>query len=163
MVLALTHSDKVGKLVVADIAPVTYPQWRNPYIEAMQAVDLSSVTRRGEVDQILKKAVPEPDVRAFLLQNLESSPTGFSWRLNLDALAKGMADYSTFPKEVAGRKYGNPCLFISGGKSAYVKKADHALIQRLFPQVEFSEIKDAGHWLHAEKPQVFFENLNKFL
>ena len=162
MVLALTHPDKVGKLVVADIAPVTYPPELKPYIDAMRAVDLSSVSRRGEVDGLLKAVVPNPGIRTFLLQNLVSDSSGLSWRLNLEALAKGMADYSTFPKETVGRHFPGPCLFISGGKSHYVKKSYHSLIKKFFPSVQFSVIDGAGHWVHAEKPQDFLKSLEDF-
>lgn len=163
MVLALTHAKMVGRLVVADIAPVTYPPTLKPYIEAMAAIDLSAVTRRSEVDGLLKSTISDPGIRAFLLQNLEAMPSGLVWKLNLQALGKGMADYSTFPAEAAGRRFDGPCIFISGALSNYVKKSDHAHIRHFFPHVQFCEIQGAGHWLHAEKPQAFLDCLDTFI
>jgi pimeloyl-ACP methyl ester carboxylesterase len=37
------------------------------------------------------------------------------------------------------------------------RKEDHAAILKYFPKAEFHYIADAGHWLHAEKPQQFLE------
>ncbi len=163
MVLALEHPDKVEKLVVADISPVTYPPALKPYIKAMQDIDLSSLSRRGEVEEKLEAAIPEAGVRAFLMQNLETSNNRLGWRINLDALESGMEDFSSFPAQTAGRHYDEPTLFISGGKSTYVQKSHHQLIRKMFPQVRFEEIHGAGHWLHAEKPGDFIQIVNDFL
>jgi len=32
-----------------------------------------------------------------------------------------------------------------------------------FPIAELTEIKNAGHWVHAEQPQYFFETLMQWL
>jgi hypothetical protein len=61
----------VRGLVVADIAPVAYGHTQQPLIDAMRAVDLSSVERRGDADAQLLPLVPEDGVRAFLLQSLD--------------------------------------------------------------------------------------------
>ncbi|MCW9035440.1 MAG: alpha/beta fold hydrolase [Rhodospirillales bacterium] len=163
MVLALEHPDRVGKLIAADIAPVTYPPSLKSYIKAMQAIDVSSLSRRSEVEEKLKPVVPEAAVRAFLMQNLETTGNSLRWRINLDALETGMDDFSTFPAETAGRHYQGPTLFVSGGKSTYVKKSHHKLISKMFPQVQFEEIHGAGHWLHAEKPGEFLQIVTDFL
>ncbi len=97
MTLALLHPELVEKLIVADIAPVAYRHTMISYVEAMQAVDLSTVTRRGEVDAQLKAAVPEAPIRSFLLQNLVAENGAFSWRINLAALADRMDEITGFP------------------------------------------------------------------
>ncbi|MGR3838546.1 MAG: alpha/beta fold hydrolase, partial [Cognatishimia sp.] len=43
MTLALTRPDLVRRLIVADIAPVTYTHSQLPFIHAMRQVDLSAV------------------------------------------------------------------------------------------------------------------------
>src|SRR3954451_13080280 len=72
MVLALRHPALVERLCVVDVSPVAYRTQSefSGYIEALLAVDLSRLERRGEADAALQDAVPDPTIRSFLLQNL---------------------------------------------------------------------------------------------
>lgn len=54
-------------------------------------------------------------------------------------------------------------LFIRGGSSDYIVDADYEEIKRHFPQATLETIPNAGHWLHAENPQLFFEIVQQFL
>ena len=47
MVLALTHPEKVNRLVVADIAPVAYGHTQAHLVAAMERLDLSGIATRG--------------------------------------------------------------------------------------------------------------------
>ena len=70
MAAALLQPEAVGRLVVADIAPVPY-QHDNPAIaQAMQAIPLTPSLTRAAADAALAAIVPDPAVRSFLLQNL---------------------------------------------------------------------------------------------
>ena len=57
----------------------------------------------------------------------------------------------------------HPCLFIKGQLSDYILDTDTLLIQHYFPKAQQLIIKDAGHWLHAEKPVVFFDSVSRWL
>ena len=47
-----------------------------------------------------------------------------------------------------------------GANSGYVdKNLDYKTIVSFFPKVEILEINGVGHWLHAEKPKLFFDHL----
>lgn len=161
MTLALTRPDLVERLIVADIAPVSYGHTQQGYIDAMRAVDLSAVFRRSDVDPILMEAAPEAGVRAFLLQNLVIKDGRARWRINLDALEANMGALVGFP--TLGGRYEGPALFVHGGASAYVTEAHHGEIRRLFPAAEIVAIPGAGHWLHAEQPQAFLQATLRFL
>jgi pimeloyl-ACP methyl ester carboxylesterase len=54
-------------------------------------------------------------------------------------------------------------LFIRGGKSNYINDADEPLIRGLFPQSEIKTIAEAGHWVHADKPEEFLRLVLNFL
>ena len=60
-----------------------------------------------------------------------------------------------FP-ELEGQ-YDGPALFLSGGKSDYVRPEHREVIKPLFPNARFMTLKGAGHWLHAEEPRAFVE------
>jgi esterase len=84
MALALIHPEHVRRLVVGDIAPVSYSHSQSDLVAAMRNVDLTHVTRRSEADKLLAKNVGDAGVRAFLLQSLDVEAR--RWRLNLDVL-----------------------------------------------------------------------------
>jgi len=158
MVLALTHPDTVRKLIVADIAPVAYGHTQQHLIDAMRALELSTVETRGDADRQLRAQVAEDGVRAFLLQSLDVKEK--RWRLNLDVLEQDMAAILGFP-EVSGRFEGD-ALFLSGAASDYVLPDHRPTIKSLFPQAKFAKIPGAGHWLHAEKPREFEAAISAF-
>jgi len=155
MVLALSRPDLVNRLIVADIAPVGYSHSQMGPIDAMRRVDLSTVTRRGDVslDGL------DPGVDTFLLQSLDLKEK--RWRFNLDVLAAEMDKIIGFP-EVSG-VFDGPSLFLSGALSDYVKSDHRPKIKSLFPAAKFAKIPDAGHWLHAEKPREFEAAVAAFL
>ncbi|WP_417782523.1 alpha/beta fold hydrolase [Terasakiella pusilla] len=164
MTLALRQSERVSKLCVADIAPVKYPQSVfKSYIEKLQSVDLSSVSRRSQVDPLISDAIESRSVRAFLLGNLISTDEGIKWQVNLDVLGRELDSIVGVPAIRPDSKYDGETLFLTGAQSDYVQSSHHQLIKHLFPKVKFHSIAEAGHWLHAEKPHEFMDALNGFL
>lgn len=152
MVLALTRPDLVNRLIVADIAPVTYSHTQIQYIDAMKAVDLSDVEKRSDVAEQLEGLVDDPTLISFFTQSLDVKEK--KWRLNLDVLAAEMPNILSFP-DMTGKHYDGPALFLSGADSDYVKREYRNEIKSLFPKAQFAKIPGAGHWLHAEKPREF--------
>ncbi len=168
MALALTNPEKVGRLLVADIAPVTYERSNRSsfldYIESMSALDLADVSRRADADKLLTAAIPEREIRGFLLQNLIPDDNGFRWRCNLTALANGMEDIIGFPKTLLEKTYSRgPVLFLTGEFSDYVKSEHRPVIRKTFPTARFASLKAAGHWLHADQPRSFITAVRQFI
>ena len=159
MVLALTRPDLVGKLTVADIAPVTYSHTQQQYIDAMREVDLSRVTRRSDAEKQLAGRIEDRGIRAFILQSLDVDAK--KWRLNLDVLEREMPKIIGFPE--MQEVHGGPVLFLSGGASDYVLPEHRPLIKARFPKARFAKVPGAGHWLHAENPRAFEANMKAWL
>jgi len=163
MCLALKYGHEVGRLIVVDIAPVAYTHTHLPFVEAMRAVDLATAERRAEVDRQLEAAIPEAAIRGFLLQNLISEDGQLNWRINLAALAANMNTLIGYPEELEGHTYVGPTHFISGAASDYVREAHHTQIRDFFPKAKFDSIPEAGHWVHAEQPAAFLEQVRMIL
>lgn len=161
MAMALTAPRGLRRLIVADIAPVSYAHSHAEHVAAMRAVDLSGVARRSDVDRALTEGVPDRALRAFLIQSLAVTPEGARWKLNLEALDDQMGSMTGWP-EIAGR-WDGPALFLYGGASDYVTEAHKPSIEALFPNARFEAIEGAGHWLHAEAPGPFAEAVERFL
>ncbi|MDN3652243.1 alpha/beta fold hydrolase [Thalassotalea ponticola] len=160
MQIALTKPSLVDKLIVADIAPVTYPPHHNAIINGLRAIDLTAIKSRRDADTLLQTAVDEPGVRQFLLKNLAKNDSGFYWRVNIDAIDKNYAsiatgfDHGSFDGEV---------LFIKGANSNYITTEHQPVILQRFPKAKAKIIQGAGHWLHAEKPVAFNKIVQDFI
>ncbi|MCZ4500066.1 MAG: alpha/beta fold hydrolase [Marmoricola sp.] len=172
MALTLRHPALVERLCVVDIAPVAY---RNVsefagYIEVMRGLDLDALTQRADADAALAGAVPNPTVRSFLLQNLrrEALPDGRSswrWQVNLEGLRRDLPGISSWPEDrLAGvAPYPGQVLWMAGENSTYITDEYAPAMDRWFPLNRRVRIKNAGHWVHSEQPEVFLEVLRRFL
>jgi pimeloyl-ACP methyl ester carboxylesterase len=180
MQLALRRPELLRALVVVDIAPVEYPltggrtddpdEEASPFaafIEAMRGMDLDQLASRAEADEALRAAVPSRMVRSFLLQSLsrESSGEGpdWRWRLNLELLERDLGELRGFPDPPQGASFDGPVLWVGGANSTYVLDEDRPHMDALFPATRLVRVKNAGHWVHSEQPEVFLETLRRFL
>lgn len=180
MQLALRRPELLRALVVVDVSPTEYPvaaartddpdEELSPFadfIAAMKALDLDRLERRDDADRALREAVPSRMVRSFLLQSLVreglGDDGGWRWRLNLDVLDRGLEALRGFPEPPAGAHFDGPVLWIAGADSHYVLVEDRDDMLALFPATRLVRIKNAGHWVHAEQPEVFVEALRRFL
>lgn len=171
MALALAHPQLVERLAVVDIAPRSYGDLHRfgGYIAAMEALPLAELTSRADADERFAAAVPDPAVRAFLLQNLRREGRAFSWQVNLPLVsadaAKGSGSaIAGFPEAVTRlRPYPGPVLWLVGADSEYVVDADSQPMRSLFPSVRKVTVKGAGHWVHTDAPEVVVAALRRFL
>jgi pimeloyl-ACP methyl ester carboxylesterase len=162
MALALTRPERVGRLIVADIAPVGYDHSHAQTLAAMAALDLAAVSRRAEADAALRPGIPNEAMRAFVVHNLAFEDGRARWRPNIAALAAGMEGLVGWPKG-PWTPFAGPTLFVRGGASDYVTPAMRGSIRALFPGAEIETLEGAGHWLHAERPEPFLATVEAFL
>ena len=151
MVLALKHPNLVRNLIIADIAPVKYEHDQSQFIEAMQKVDLSKVEKRSDATLALSKFVEDKSLQNFFTQSLDIKAK--RWKLNLKVLRAEMSEILSFPKIES--EFSGHSLFLKGENSDYIKPEHRKLIKSLFTKARFATFKEAGHWLHAEKPREF--------
>lgn len=163
MWLALTQPQRVQKLVVVDIAPVNYRHNFSTVLNAFDAVPLERISSRKEADQYLAQYLSEPDLRQFLLQNLQLKNGHYQWRLNLEVIKKAIKNITGFPDTENITPFEKRVLFVGGGQSDYLSRDYHAQTRQLFPLASFSMIKQAGHWLHAEQPELFMTLIKPYL
>jgi len=162
MQFACDYPKKVEKLIVADIAPKYYPPHHQDIINALHELNFGIIRSRGDADEALGKNIKEMGTRQFLLKNLYWVEKGkLDFRFNLEVLSEKMNEIG----ENIGTtdSYGGPTLFLRGDRSEYVVNADFPEIKRHFPEAEIETVDKAGHWLHAENPDQFFEKTIHFL
>lgn len=169
MQVALQAPARVERVIVADIAPVSYKPRHDAILEGLKSIDLNAVASRQDADQRLAEQVDALATRQFLLKNLERVPRDeqseggplFRWRLNLPVIDACYGNLSQAPE--GDGPYQGPVLFLKGADSAYIQEKHREAIQQLFPAAELRVIQDTGHWLHAEKPDTFAALCRRFL
>lgn len=162
MQLALSAPKRVDRLVVADIAPVTYRGEHDTIFAGLLAIDLKKIKSRNEADAVLIQYEEDELVRQFLLTNLLRNADGeFYWRVNLPILQSNYAKLRDAPS--ADGPFEGPVLFVKGALSNYIAEKHRQAILALFPDATTKVIMHTGHWLHAEKPQTFYRIVHDFL
>ncbi|MDE0174513.1 MAG: alpha/beta fold hydrolase [Defluviicoccus sp.] len=163
MTAALLAPERIGRLVVVDIAPVRYRHGFSALADALAGLDLDGVDRRTDADERLADAVPDAALRGFLLQNLVLRDGRYAWRLNLAAIAAARDTLWDFPDLLPSAAFRGPTLLIGGGASDYVRPDHMPVVERYFPNAEYLRIPGAGHWVHAERPDAFLAAVADFL
>lgn len=153
MALALTYSENIERVIVADIAPVAYPSRHDAIFNALEAIDKANVTERKLAVDIMNKMLPEPGVGQFLLKSFKRKNDSWEWQFNLSGLKQSYANIINWPYQ--NKCFNGPVHFIKGEHSDYIQPLHQAAIKRQFPNATFKIIANTGHWLHAEKPEVF--------
>ncbi len=160
MWFALTSPDRLAKLIVADIAPVSYTHSFDNTVLALKMLPLTDISNRKHAESLLASYIPELSYRQFLLQNLILKDGKYCWRLDLDIFQRMAPNIAAFPNTDHLAPFTGKALFIAGSDSDFVKPRD---IKSLFPEAAFGTIAEAGHWLHVQQPGVFTVMVKKFL
>jgi len=159
---AIGHPENRGKYVVLDIAPKYYPPRHEFIFKGLREVDPGKYTSRQEVDRALRPYIPQDHIRRFVMKNLQRTSKGnFRWKLNREVLEKSMeAIGRALPEDAVSLK---EILFLKGSLSDYIGAEDYRMIEEIFPLAVIGEIPGAGHWLHAEQPDMVYEMVLDFL
>ncbi len=161
MQLALQSPLKVKNLIVGDIAPVLYGAHHSRILEGMKAVEEAAPATRKQAEEILREYEGEPAVLSFLLTNWRRTEAGsWAWRVNVSAISN---EYNNIAAANEGEPFNGPVLFMRGGNSQYIGAEHREAILKLFPNASVRTIENTGHWLHAEKPEMFARAVMKFL
>ena len=161
LLLGLQHPDRVERLIIADMAARAYPIHHQPIFDALLSVDLTGAADREAVEAHIASRLGDPSIVAFLMKGLRRLKTGgYAWRANLPVLEAALGEVvGAIPLSINTL----PTLAIYGTRSSYVNETDLEAFDSAFMQFESHGIEGAGHWLHAERPEEFFEVTSRFL
>ncbi len=169
---AIRWPEKISGLLVADISPFTsgkeyhlFYNQHNTILNAILSVDLKSVRSRTGAEMILSQKIASEKIKGVIMKNLERE-TGntFRWKINAPALLKNLENIMGGVAPSASSDYtttGFPVIFLRGEESGYIPENDLADIKMLFPAAEIINVPGAGHWIHADRPDVVIANLLK--
>tara|TARA_B100000965_G_C19575044_1_gene750949 strand:- start:696 stop:1466 length:771 start_codon:yes stop_codon:yes gene_type:complete len=162
MKFAFTYPENIKKLVIADIAPRKYnTDYHQNLLTIISEINLKNYTKRNEIDIALSSFIKEPAIRSFLLKNLfRDIDNNFAWRFNLKGLLNQLNNIQDDSFVVGACNI--PTNFMRGGNSNYITHFDEHKINTHFSNSSITTIEGAGHWLHAEKPERFYNEVIKF-
>ncbi|MFM7006237.1 MAG: alpha/beta fold hydrolase [Flavobacteriales bacterium] len=148
------------KIIVVDMGVKAYPPHHAHILAAIHAIDLTQMSARSEAEAILKSFIDSEGVRQFLLKNLYWQEKGkLAWRVNFPVLEASMSEIlSALPCKESF----TTALFIRGLLSNYILDEDFDQIESFYPDAQFASIPNAGHWVHAEAPDVFLDEVLAF-
>lgn len=150
-----------SKLIIADIAPKASSRQHNDVLEALNAVDFSVIKTRKEAEVTLNNHINDFGTKQFLLKNIYWKENDvMDWRFNLKTITN---HYNAIIAEVPKGLSNVKTIIIKGEKSNYITDADMSDFESRFPNSSLAIIKNAGHWVHAERPKDFFETVLLFI
>jgi pimeloyl-ACP methyl ester carboxylesterase len=151
--------------------------WRlaDSLVKELVKLPLDSFSTRREADTYLSRAIVDPAIRAFALQNVaevaedknaedtaaaKTSTTGgrgkLVWKINLAIIAAELPVIAGVDIGVHGgtvEPFRGPTLFVKGGASRFIVDDVHwPRVNGLFPHATLRTIPGAGHWIHATNP-----------
>lgn len=162
MLFATLYPEMVSKLIVADISPRFYPIHHDQILEGLSSLDFNVLESRTEADKTLSHYVSDFGTRQFLLKNLYWVEKGkLGLRMNLEVLKTNVEEVGeALP---ISNTFSGDTLFLRGDKSEYIALNDTSLIKMQFPNSSIETIANAGHWLHTENPDDFYDCVMRFL
>ena len=164
MAMALLHPERVISLVVADIAPVAYSPRHQIVFAGLTSLELNAnTTRKSALVHLTSAGIDEPTSQ-FLLKNLQRTDSGFEWKMNLTGLIESYDRIIGWTLPLTDdNRFDKPALFIRGGESNYVTAEHRDEIMRQFPHASAKTLNGTGHWLHAQKPEIFNRIVSEFI
>lgn len=174
MAFSLKWPEMLAGLLVADISPFrgdinegTEHSFHASILNAMLALDLTTISSREEAESELKKSGLSPKIVGFILKNLRRTEGNrFEWKLNAPGLLKNLGNImNPIERDSAYRHRvtGFPVIFLKGSESDYLPAEDYPDILKIYPAAEFMEVPNAGHWLHADNPNAVISTMKHFL
>jgi len=163
MVTALQYEHIIKKLIVIDIAPVSYAHAYEKLFLAMGNLPLNKIKNRDEAEQLLDADINDRWLTQFLLQNLKRDGKGFKWQLNLLAIRLNIDHISKFPEIDDNEQFDLPTLFLGGAESDFIREEYYETVYGYFPQAQIRMIEKAGHMLHIEQPSIVLKSIKAFL
>jgi esterase len=164
MMMAMKFPSLVAKGVVVDISPISLPtdDTHTNILNVMNQIELNEATSFSQVERLIRSYVHEDRIVQMCLKNVKRNTLqGFSWKPDVVTLLDQIDNLKqTIP---ADHSCLCPVLFIKGEQSPYIRIEEWPEILRIFPMATLVEVKNAGHWVHADAPEDLYKTVIGFL
>ncbi|WP_265614147.1 alpha/beta fold hydrolase [Bacteroidetes bacterium endosymbiont of Geopemphigus sp.] len=162
MHFSLHYPENARALVVADIAPRSYPAHHQKIITSIKHVPINTLKSRGALNEFLQENIDDPAIRELLSKNsYRTEEDHFAFRFYLPGIENNYE--GLISAQSTEKTYHGKALFLCGDESDYIVREDFSEIQKIFPGSEIITIPKAGHWIHLDNPQAVYEKVDRFL
>lgn len=163
MNFALKYPKYVERLIVVDIAPITYAPAHQLIFAALESVDLSQNLSRSDISKIMSEKIAQPAIIQFLMKNLgRNKDKNLEWKMNWRVIQRNYDAMNHWVLQEE-KSFEGEALFIKGARSNYIQEEDQIAILKYFPNAKIIAIQQAGHWVHAEQPDALLDVLQQFI
>ena len=171
MRMAHDHPEWVERLVIVDIAPVIYDRGIGhvDLLDTMLRVNFEGCKTVSDVCQELARLGVEGDMQInFIGTNVrfDKDNTGrrrpIGWLPNVQEFLRTYDDVRGMPGVLPKTLANVPMLFIRGANSSFLTAEHESLVSDYFPQAQIVPVEGAGHWVHAQKPDVVRKLIGEF-
>jgi len=165
MQFATLYPGYVKSLIIADIFPKEYtriPDDHQMVFSAINALKNCQFIDRKLAEKKLEQIIPDIRILQFMYKNLTISDKGcIRWKFNADVLIR---EHMNLMENIQfSTKVNVPVLFIKGSLSDYINESEFPSVYKFFPRSTLKTIERAGHWIHADNPELFTKIVGKFL
>jgi pimeloyl-ACP methyl ester carboxylesterase len=164
MMFAVEHPQLVHDMVIVDIGPGATTAFTNhaEILHAIQSTVFTPDSTRHAIEAGLSARIGNQRAVKLLMKNIIRSANGvLQWKLSHEAISAN-AFRLTEAIHPAGSFTGR-VLLVKGELSVYVTDEDVELMYDIFPLLSVITIPEAGHWVHAENPEAFYQACIEFL
>jgi pimeloyl-ACP methyl ester carboxylesterase len=162
MEFAAIYPDIIDRLIIVDVAPYPYPPHHTEVFDMLQAIDLSSLSSRVEIEKEVRNRIDNESVIQFMMKNIRRNEISltFEWKFNLSVLSR---DYLYLIQRLPSQGFNGHTLFIGGEESKYITKETSLYLFDLYPKAVLEYVAKAGHWVHADNPSEFYDKVTSFI
>jgi esterase len=160
----------IQSLTMMDISPVPYTpiDFENVIYCVNTLADLAIVMEsnslsKTELVKFVSQAFDDPSLQQFILSNAQQHGNSFKWSFHIHSLAKCIENIMDFKLKQSRQPCNTPTMILKGSKSDFVKSSHLPAISNLFPHYTLATIRDAGHWLHFERPEQSASKVADFI
>lgn len=162
MYIALNYPFISSKIIIVDIAPKNYPPYHKKIISIIKKINLNIIKKRKDLEDFLSNFFLEETIKSLLSKNLYRINNGnFAFKFYLQGIENNYNKLSNYP--IINQKYKKLIIFITGSKSNYISNKDYFLIKKYFPLSKIITVKNAGHCIHSDMPDIFCNIVQKFI
>ena len=154
--------DRVDKPIIVDMSPKAHSGGHEEIFDALLRLPVNEISSRKEATEWMMNELKSPTLVFFLLKNLGRDPErGFYWKANIESL---WSNYDRILEPIErDSAYDESILFVKGGQSDYIDETAESLIKTNYPSHFLETIADAGHWVHADKPDALYNIVTEYL
>ncbi|MBK9294915.1 MAG: alpha/beta hydrolase [Oligoflexia bacterium] len=162
LILAHHYYNHVSHLIMEDMGPESTYQNAGSLIERLKKIPVPFKDKKSAKEFLLNE-FDDPMLGQFLYTRLREDSDGATWDFKMKMVEEIINSGRAKDLWEEVRELKMPTLVVRGGKSTELRAEELEKMISINPNVKGVTIKDAGHWVHFEKPKEFISAVKDFL